>query len=88
MNRRSAFGERRERKGSSSGESMWDLQVWNGQAIGANETLFQRVDRGRRHRFGEGEWTDCNGGRADAIRLLASRSRSSNYARRTEDRRY
>ena len=43
---------------------------------------------GRRHRFGESEWTDCNGGRANAIRILASRSRSSIFARRTEGRRY
>ncbi|WP_139175094.1 DUF1508 domain-containing protein [Lysobacter enzymogenes] len=87
-NRCSAFGERRERKDSSSGESMSDLQASNGQAIGANETLFERIGLGLRHRFSEGEWTDCNGGRANAIRLLASRSRSSTCARRTEDRRY
>lgn len=87
-NRCSAFGERCARKGSSSGESMCDLQASNGQAIGANETVFQRIGGGRRHRFGESEWTDCNGGRANATRVLASGSRPSTCDRRTEDRRY
>jgi len=87
-NRRSAFGERRERRDLSSGESMSDLRASNGQAIDANETLFERIGLGLRHRFSEGEWTDCNGGRSNAIRVLASRSRSSTCARRTEDCRY